>query len=87
MYALIYDEHRLERPLKQVISIHKSRQAAETALEKRKARLGRRVWECHTRIVWTEKGIKAGDSLGPGQYQQWRPGEKVPVGEMVGDTD
>lgn len=87
MYALIYDEHRIERPRKKVISIHETREAAETALEKRKAELGRKVWECHTRIVWVEKEIDAGDTVGPGEYDTWRPGEDIPEGELRADSD
>jgi hypothetical protein len=71
MYALIYDEHDLVKPKKKVISVHKSRDTAETALEKRKKKLGKKVWECNTRIVWTT----------------WRPGEPIPAGEMYSDTD
>ena len=39
MYALIYDEHDLVKPKKKVISVHKSRDTAETALEKRKKKV------------------------------------------------
>ncbi len=87
MYALIYDEHRLERPQKKVISVHEDRAGAEAALEQRKADLGRSVFECNTRIVWVEKTITAGDSVGPGEYDTWRPGEPVPEGELLSDTD
>jgi len=87
MYALIYDEHRLDKPEKRVISIHDSREAAEVALEKRKEELGRKVWECHTRIVWTEKRIKTGNVVGPGEYDTWRPGEDIPEGELHADSD
>jgi len=87
MYALIYDEHQLERPQKKVISVHESRETAETALEKRKEELGRKVWECHTRIVWIEREIGAGDVVGPGEYDAWRPGEEIPEGETHGDSD
>jgi hypothetical protein len=82
MYALIYDEHNLERPRKAVISVHDSRKAAEVALEKRKKRLGKKVWECNTRIVWVEKRIRKGDTVGPGEYENWRPGEPIPEGEL-----
>jgi hypothetical protein len=87
MYALIYDEHKLDIPQKKVISIHESRGEAEDALEKRKAALGRKVWECHTRIVWTEKRIKTGDVVAAGEYDTWRPGEDIPEGETHGDSD
>jgi hypothetical protein len=87
MYALIYDEHRLEEPLKKVISVHKGRHTAEAALEKRRTRLDRKIWECHTRIVWVEKGIAPGDWLGPAEFDTWRPGEPVPEGELHSDCD
>jgi hypothetical protein len=87
VFALIYDEHQLDRPQKKVISIHKSRRTAEMALEKRKKKLGRKVWECNTRIIWTEKKIGTGDVVGPGEYDTWRPGEKIPEGEIHGDSD
>ena len=87
MFALIFDKHRLNHPRKKVISVHRSRQEAEEALENRREALGRRIWECHTRIVWTEKKISAGDFVGPGDYDNWRPGEKIPYGELYSDAD
>ena len=35
MYALIYDEHMLDKPQKKVISVHDSREEADVALEKK----------------------------------------------------
>jgi len=87
MYALIYDEHRLERPQKKVLSVHETREDSEEALEKRKEELGKKVWECNTRIVWIEKEISSGDYVGPGEYETWREGEKIPEGEVFSDTD
>ena len=87
MYALIYDEHQLDHPQKTVISVHKSRKTAEKALEKRMKTLGRRVWECHTRIVWVYKRIVAGGRIGPGDFDTWRPGEPIPEGEQHPDCD
>jgi hypothetical protein len=87
MYALIYDEHRLDRPEKRVISIHRRRDTAEDALEKRQKKLGRTVTECNTRVVWVKKAVRAGETVGPGEYETWRPGEPVPEGEVVGDSD
>jgi hypothetical protein len=87
MYALIYDEHQLDEPKKKVISVHDSRPAAEAALEKRKAELGRKVWECNTRIVWVEKSVAAGDNVLPGEFDTWRPGETIPEGELRSDSD
>jgi hypothetical protein len=87
MYTLIYDEHDLEKPYKKVLSVHKNREAAEIALQKRMQKLGRRVWDCHTRIVWTESNVKPGELLAPNKFSTWRPGETVPVGELYSDTD
>ena len=87
MYALIYDEHQLDKPQKKVISVHDSREEADVALEERKKELGRKVWECNTRIVWVERELAAGDFVGPGEYDTWRPGEKVPEGETHADSD
>ena len=87
MYTLIYDEHNLTKPLKKVLSIHKNREAAEIALQNRLQKLGRRIWECHTRIVWTESNVKPGEFITPGQFSTWRPGESIPEGELYSDTD
>jgi len=87
MYALIYDEHDLANPKKYVLSVHKNRETAEKALEKRKKKMGRSIQECNTRIVWIEKIIKAGDNVKPGEYDTWCSGEDVPHGEMYSDTD
>ena len=87
MYALIYDEHMLDKPQKKVISVHDKREEADIALEKRKEELGRKVWECHTRIVWVERELAAGDFVGPGEYDTWRPGEEIPEGEAHADSD
>ena len=87
MYALIYDEHDLDKPMKKVISVHGSRKEAEKALESHKKKLGRKVWECNTRVVWIEGKINAGNSVKTGQYSTWRSGEKIPEGELYSDTD
>ena len=87
MYALIYDESNLVKKSEKVISVHRKRETAEVALEKRKRKLGRKVWECDTRIVWINGSIKSGEYVTPGQYSSWRPGEKVPHGELYSDTD
>jgi hypothetical protein len=87
MYALIYDEHDPGKRKKHVLSVHKTRKTAENALDKRKKELGKSIQECNTRIVWIEKAIKAGGHVEPGQYKNWRSGEKVPHGEIYSDTD
>ena len=87
MYALIYDEHDPNKRLKQVISVHRTREAAEKALQKRQKSLKRRVWECETRIVWVKGKVKAGDYILPDSFSTWRPGEKIPEGELYPDGD
>jgi len=87
MYALIYDEHMLDKPQKKVISVHENRGGSDIALEIRKKELGRKVYECNTRIVWIEKEVKSGDTVGPGEYDAWRPGEDIPEGEIYADSD
>ena len=87
MYALIYDEHMLDKPRKKVISTHETRQEADGALENRKKALGRKVWECFTRIVWVDKIVNTGDFVNPGEYSTWRPGENIPEGELHSDSD
>ena len=87
MYALIYDEHHLDRPQKRVISAHGDREEADIALEKRKEELGKKVWNCNRRIVWVERELVTGDFVGPGEYENWRPGEDIPEGELYADSD
>ena len=87
MYALIYDEHEIRKPLKKVISVHKTRLNAEKALEKRQQKLGKKVWECHTRIVWIQGRVKRGTYVSHTQFSNWRPGETIPEGELYSDTD
>ena len=87
MFALIYDEHDLNKPFKEVISVHKTRETAEKALEKRKLRLGKTTVECNTRIVWVKHAVKRGNYLTVAEFENWRPGEKIPEGELVSDTD
>ena len=60
MFALIYDTHELDKPLKMVLSLHRSRETAERALNKRMLRLGKTVEECDTRIVWLHEQAKPG---------------------------
>jgi len=87
MYALIYDEHNLDRPFKEVISVHKSRKTAESALQKRMKRLNKRVADCNTRIVWVDGRVKTGDFIDQNVVSVWRPGEAIPWGETHSDTD
>ena len=87
MFALIYDEYDLQRPKKKVISVHRYRETAEKALEKRQRDLGRSVEECNTRIVWVKGRVSKGSYLTAPNFETWRPGEKIPVGEKYSDTD
>ena len=87
MFALIYDTHDLDKPLKRVISVHKHRENAETALEERKKRLGKTVEECDTRIVWVKRKVQGEDVVLDQDFSTWKAGEKIPYGETHSDTD
>ena len=87
MYALIYDEFDPLIREKKVISVHKTRETAERALEKRQRKLGKRVWECNTRIVWVYDPVHSGDTLTPDSFDTWAPDEKIPGEELEPDTD
>ncbi len=87
MYALIFDQYDLSKPRKKVISVHRSRENAEKALSKRQKKLGKRVWECDTRIVWVKSKVAAGDFVEATDFDTWRPGERIPVGERYPDSD
>lgn len=87
MYALIYDEFEPLMREKKVISVHKTRETAERALEKRQRKLGKRVWECNTRIVWVYSPVHSGDTITPDSFDTWAPGEKIPGEELEPDTD
>ena len=87
MYALVYDEYRPGEKAVKIISLHSTREEAEKALERRQKELGKRVWECNTRIVWTEKEVKPGEMIPLSAVHTWRPGEKVPEGELYSDGD
>ena len=87
MFALIYDEHDQSMPLKQVISIHESRESAEKALENRKKTLGRTIEDCYARIVWIDGEVSVGDFVSPKSFSMWRKGERIPEGELYSDSD
>jgi hypothetical protein len=87
MYALIYDEFDLSKREKKVVSVHKSRETAEKALEKRQRKLGKKVWECNTRIVWVDAQVHAGDTITPDLFDTWAPGEKIPRADRIPDGD
>ena len=87
MYALIYDDFDPAQREKRVISIHKTRETAEKALTKRRHKLHRKIWECHTRIVWVHDPVHKGDTITPTHFDTWAPGEKIPAGDQVPDGD
>jgi hypothetical protein len=87
MYALIYDEFDIKKREKKIISVHKTRKTAEKALTRRQRRLGKKVWECNTRIVWTDGRVRSGDSITPDLFDTWAPGEVIPEGDRVSDGD
>jgi hypothetical protein len=88
MFALIFDEHRLERPGKKVISVHRTRKGAERALSRHRRKThGKRLWECNIRIVWTQKPVKSGATVTPRQFDTWRPDERIPEGDLRSDGD
>ena len=87
MYALIYDEFDPAKRAKKVISVHKARETAENALKNRQRKLGKRVWECNTRIVWVYDRVHKGDTITPDTFDTWAPGEKIPRGDRVPDGD
>ena len=87
MYALIFDEFDPAKREKRVISIHKTRGTAEKALSKRRHQLGKRVWECNTRIVWLHERVRPGDTVTPNGFDTWAPDEKIPQADRVPDGD
>jgi hypothetical protein len=87
MYALIYDDHSLDESHKKVISVDGTREESEKVLEQRQKELGKRVWECNTRIVWTDKAVAAGDMLKTDEFVTWKPDENIPEGELHSNED
>lgn len=87
MYALIYDERDLMKPKKRVVSIHRTRATAEKALFIRMRKLGKSIEECNTRIVWVKGKAVKGVYLQDSEFETWRPGEKIPEGELHSDMD
>ena len=87
MYALIYDDRDLDQGQKKILSIHGSRIESEKALVLRQNELGKRVYECNTRIVWTDKAVSEGETLTTNEFVTWHPDEKIPEGELQSDAD
>ena len=87
MYALIYDNFDpLERE-KTVVSLHRTRTAAEMALRGRQLKLGKRVWECNTRIVWVHDTVHRGEKVTGSRFDTWAPDEQIPRGDRIPDGD
>jgi len=87
MYALIYDEFDPKIREKEVISVHPDRISAEKALEIRRIELGKKILECHTRIVWLHNEVNHGETVTPDLFETWAPDEKIPESEKVPDGD
>jgi hypothetical protein len=87
MFALIYDTHDLDKPFKEVLSVHKSRETAERALRKRMAKLEKSVEDCNARIVWLKERAKPGYGITEKAFLTWGPGETIPYGELHPDCD
>jgi len=62
-------------------SIFKIKHHANKALIQRQNKLGRRVCECNTRIIWTNNAVVADDVLETGEFVTWHPDEDIPEGE------
>jgi len=82
-----YDRFELAELEKEVISLHKMRKTAEKALKERQDKLGRRVWECNTWIVWVYDRVHTGDKLTAKSFDTWALGEEIPLGDQVPDGD
>jgi len=87
MYALIYDEFDQSKREKKVISVHRTREAADKALEKRQQKMDKRVWECNARIVWVYNQVRTGETVTPDSFDTWAPDEKIPLGDRIPDGD
>lgn len=87
MYALIFDDHDLDHPLKRVVSVHPTRTDAEDVLAEHWKTHGEHWEQCNLRVVWTEAKVAVGGSITPGQFETWRPGETIPEGELHSDED
>lgn len=87
MYALIYDELDLSKRDKKVISLHPDRKNAEYALARRRDDLGKKILECHTRIVWLHNEVNPGETVTPNLFDTWAPDEEIPESEKVPDGD
>jgi len=56
-------------------------------LPKRQNDLGKSVYECNTRVDWTDKVVAANDVLDTSEFVTWRSDEDIPEGEINSDED
>ncbi|MCG6908576.1 MAG: hypothetical protein LJE94_00465 [Deltaproteobacteria bacterium] len=87
MFALIYDELTPGEREKKVLSLHTDRKSAERALVIRRDELGKKILECHTRIVWLRTDATPGETITPNLFDTWAPNEEIPESEKVPDSD
>lgn len=87
MYALICDEFEPSKRKKRVISVHKTRTAAEKAQLKLPHKLLKQGRECYTRIVWAYNPIHKGETITPDAFDTWAPGESIPQSDRVAECD
>ena len=45
------------------------------------------MYECNTRIIWTDKAVAADDVLETGEFVIWHPDEATPEGELNSDKE
>lgn len=87
MYALICDEFEPTRRKKRIISVHKTRMAAEKAQMKLPHKLHQEGSECYTRIVWAYHPIHKGKTITSDEFDTWAPGEEIPEGDRIPECD
>lgn len=87
MFALIYDELIPGEREKKILSIHPDRKSAESALVYRRDELGKKILECHTRIVWLRTRANPGETITPNLFDTWAPDEDIPESEKVPECD
>lgn len=87
MFALIYDELDPGEREKKILSTHPDRKSAERALVNRREELGKKILECHTRIVWLRTNANSGETITPNLFDTWAPDEEIPESEKVPCSD
>jgi hypothetical protein len=79
MFILIFDEFDPKKREKKIVSVHKTRKAAEKVQTKRRKKLGLGLLEDHTRIVWVEDRVRTGDTITPDRFDTLSPDEEILV--------